>query len=260
MKKQEIFAFTILIVVLSMNMIVGSMAYALDIHPAEDRTTIVNWQVTQSPQTAFNMYFTGAGYCLVEADSTLSFTVGDINDDVEGLLNIGNVSIMTNDTDVARDLVLGVGIFSAFEPGLFVETGVSNFNDLNASAYTSAERISGNWMNGTMTSSYGNVTIGDSEFEAITFDYEQDSPFAGDPQRTRLIYDITTGVLLYANTSYWFGDPFEPYWLEIEFLEIAIEGIYTSWPVVFYPVIVASIIISFIIVILLIVMAVRKRM
>ncbi len=59
------------------------------------------------------------------------------------LLNIGNVSIMANDTDVARDLVLGVGIFSGFEPGLFVETGVSNFNELNASAYTSANSHSG---------------------------------------------------------------------------------------------------------------------
>ncbi len=252
MKKKDIFAVTILIAVLSMNMIVGSMAYALDIHPAEDRTTIVNWQVTQAPQTAFNMYFTGAGYCLIEADSTLSFTVGDINDDVEGLLNIGNVSIMTNDTDVARDLVLGVGIFSVFEPGLFVETGVSNFNDLNASAYTSAERISGNWMNGTMTSSYGNVTIGDSEFEAITFDYEQDSPFAGDPQRTRLIYDITTGVLLYANTSYWFGEGSEPYWLEIEFLEITYSGPFPITTI--YYIIIASIIVT-----ILIVLVVRQR-
>ena len=252
MKKQVIFAFTILIVVLSMNMIVGSMAYALDIHPAEDRTTVVNWQVTQAPQTAFNMYFTGAGYCLIEADSTLSFTVGDINGDVEGLLNIGNVSVLTNDTDVARDLVLGVGIYSAFEPGLFVETGVSNFDDLNSSAYTSAERVSGNWMNGTMTSSYGNVTIGDIEFEAITFDYEQDTPFAGDPQRTRVIYDINTGVLLYANTSFWFGEGSEPYWLEIEFLEITYSGLFPLTTI--YYIIIASLI-----VVILIAFAVRQR-
>jgi len=204
------------------------------------RTTVVNWQVTQDPQSTFNMYFTGAGYCLIEADSTLSFTIGDINADVEGLLNIGNVSILTNDTDVARDLVLGVGIFSGFEPGLFVETGVSKFNELNASAYTSAERVSGNWMNGTMTSSYGNVSIGDIEFEAITFDYEQDTPFAGDPQRTRLIYDITTGVLLYANTSFWFGGDSEPYWLEIEFLEITYSGPFPLTTI--YYVIIASLI------------------
>lgn len=252
MKKKEIFAFTILIAVLSMNMIVGGMAYALDIQPAEDRTTVVNWQVTQAPETAFNMYFTGAGNCLIEADSTMSFTVGDINEDVVGLLNIGNVSILANDTDVARDLVLGVGIFSAFLPGLFVKTGVSNFNDLNSSAYASAERVSGNWMNGTMISSYDNVTIGDTEYESIIFDYEQDTPYAGDPQRTRLSYDIATGILLYANTSYWFGGNFTPYWLEIEFQEITYSS--TLPPLDIYIVIIASVI-----VVVLIIMVVRRR-
>ena len=252
MRKREIFAFTILVAVLSMNMIVGSMAYALDINPAEDMTTVVNWQITQAPETAFNMYFTGAGNCLIETDTTMSFTVGDISEDVVGLLNIGNISILTNDTDVARDLVLSVGIFSPFLPGLFIKTGVSNFNDLNSSAYSSAERVSGNWMNGTMDSSYDNITIGDTEYETIIFDYEQDSPFAGDPQRTRLIYDITTGVLLYANTSYWFGEGFEPYWLEIEFLEITYSS--TLPPLDIYIVIIASVI-----VVVLIAVVVRQR-
>ncbi len=240
MKKKEIFAFTILIAVLSMNMIVGSMAYASDIQPAEDRTTIVKWQVTHAPLSAFNMFSTGPVNCLIEADTTLSFTVGEINEDVEGLLNIGNVSIMANDTDVARDLVLGVGWFSPFLPGLFVEIGVSNFNDLNSSAYASAESV----LNGTMTSSFSNVTIGDIEFEAITLDYEQDTPDVGDPQRTRLIYDITTGILLYANTSYWFGEGFESYWLEIEFLDITYSS--TFPPLTIYYVIIAIIIVGII--------------
>jgi len=252
MRKKEILAFTLLVAVLSMNMIVGSMAYALDIQPAEDRTTVVNWQIINAPESAFNMYFTGAGNCLIEADTTMSFTVGEISDDVAGQLNIGNVSILTNDTDVARDLVLGVGIFSAFLPGLFVETGVSNFNDLNSSAYTSTERVSGNWMNGTMDSSYDNVTIGDTEYETIIIDYVQDPPFAGNPQKTQLIYDIITGVLLYANTSYWFGEGFEPYWLEIEFLEISYSGPYL--PTTTYYIIIAAII-----VVVLIVLGLRQR-
>lgn len=252
MRKKEIFAFTILVAVLSMNMIVGTTAYALDIQPAEDRTTVVNWQVINAPETAFDMYFTGAGNCLIEADSTLSFTIGDVNGDVEGLLNIGNVSIMSNDTDVSRDLVLGVGIYSVFEPGLFVEIGVSNFNDLNSSAYASAERVSGNWMNGSMTSSYENVTIGDIEYETIIFDYEQDPPNAGNPQKTRLIYDIATGVLLYTNTSFWFGEDNEPYWLEIEFLQITYSG--TFPPITIYFVIIIGVI-----VVVLFVMVVSQR-
>jgi len=252
MKKKEIFAFTILIAVLSMNMIVGSMAYASDIQPAEDRTTVVNWQVTQAPETAILLFSTGPVYCMIDADSTLSFTVGEINEDVEGLLNIGNVSILTNDTDVARDLVLGVGWFSPFLPGLFVKVGANNFNDLNSSAYASAESV----LNGTMSSSYDNVTIGDTEYETIIFDYEQDPPEVDpdlvNPQKTRLVYDINTGVLLYANTSFWFGGYNEPYWLEIEFLEITYSGPFPLTTI--YYLIIASII-----AVILIAIVVRQR-
>jgi len=254
MRKKEIFAVTFLLAVFSMNMITGSMAYAQDIHPVQDANTVVKWEVTHAPESAFSMYFTGAGNCLIDNESTISFTVGSINDDVSGLLSVGNVSIMTNDTDVSRDLVLGVGIFSLFEPGLFVKAGASNIDILNESAFAAAARVSGNFMNGTMISTYENVTVGQVEYEAITFDYVQDTPFAGDPQRTRLTYAIATGVLLYANTSYWFGEGFEPYWLEIEILEITLEG-GNYPPAELYPILIASII-----VILLIVMIVRKRM
>ena len=186
-----------------MNAVTGSMAFASDIQPVQDASTVVKWEVTHAPESAFVMYFTGAGNCLIDSETTMSFTVGNVNEDESGLLNVGNVSILTNDTDVSRDLVLGVGIFSTFESGLFVKTGVTNIATLNDSAYAAAARVSGNFMNGTMSSTYENVTIGEVEYEAITFDYEQDTPFAGDPQRTQLTYDITSGVLLYANTSYW---------------------------------------------------------
>ena len=253
MRKKEIFAFMTLLAVLSMNMIASSMAFALDIYPVEDASTEAKWEIIHAPESAFSMYFTGAGNCLINSGSNLSFFVSDINEDVSGLLNVGNVSIMVNDTDVARDLVLGVGIFSPFEPGLFVKAGASNIDVLNESAYAAAARVSGNFMNGTMISKYENVTIGETEYEVITFDYEQDTPFSGDPQRTRLTYDITSGILLYANTSYWFGEGFESYWLEIGFLEITHDGDYRI-PVELYLIL----IISFT-VILLIVVIVRQR-
>ena len=254
MRKKEIFAVTFLLVVFSMNFVTGGMAYALDIYPVEDASTVVKWEVTHAPESVFSMYFTGAGYCLIENGSTMSFSVGDVNEDFSGLLSVGNVSIMANDTDVARDLVLGVGIFSSFEPGLFVNAGPSNIDTLNDSAYAAAARVSGNYMNGTMSSTYENMTIGDTEYEAIIFDYVQDTPFAGDPQRSRLTYDIDSGVLLYANTSYWFGEGFAPYWLEIEFIELAYEGGY------YPPTILITIVIGVVMVMLLVViMVVRRR-
>ena len=252
MRKKEIFAFTVLFAMLSMNMITGSGAYAVDIYPVLDASTVVIWDVTGTPESAFSMYFTGAGNCRIETDSIMTFAVGDINEEVSGLLSIGNVSIQANDTDVARDLVLGVGIFSPFEPGLFVKVGANNIDAMNDSAFTAAARVSGNFMNGTMSSLYENMTLHGIEYETITFDYVQDSPFAGDPQRTRLTYDIATGILLIANTSYWFGEGFERYWLEIEFLEITHGGI-------FPPTELYLILISGVIIIVLIVMFVQKR-
>ncbi|MGY5859309.1 MAG: hypothetical protein RTU63_08060 [Candidatus Thorarchaeota archaeon] len=254
MNRKAIFVATLLITLFTMNTISGSMAYANDIYPVQDASTTVKWEVTHAPESTFSMYFSGAGNCLIENGSIMTFSVGEINEDIEGLLRIGNVSILTNDTDVARDLVLGVGIFSAFEPGLFVKAGASNIDALNESAFTVAARVSDNFMNGTMTSAYENVTIDENEYEAIIFDYEQDTPFSGDPQITRLIYDTNSGVLLYANTSYWFGTGFEPYWLEFEFIEIVHEGGYLP-PTSLYPILIASVI-----VILLIVMILRKRM
>lgn len=254
MSKRTIFAVIVLLAVLSMNSLGGTIAFASEIQPVQDASTVVKWEVAHAPESAFSMYFTGAGNCLIDDGSILSLTVGEINEDVEGLLNVGNVSIIANDTDVSRDLVLGVGIFSSFEPGLFVKRGAANIDALNDSAYAAAARVSGNFMNGTMSSAYHNATAGEVEYETITFEYEQDMPFAGDPQRTTLTYEIETGILLYANTSYWFGEGFEPYWLEISFLEITHEGGYLP-PTLVYPIIIASGII-----ILLIVMIVRRRM
>jgi hypothetical protein len=254
MSKKTIFAVTFLLVLLAMNSFGGTPAYANDVQPVQDASTVAKWNIIHAPESAFSMYFTGAGNCIIENGSTLSFSVGNIDEDIEGLLSVGNVSIMTNDTDVSRDLVLGVGIFSVFEPGLFVKAGFTNIEMLNDSAYTAAARVSGNFMNGTMSSTYHNTTVNQIEYEAITFQYEQDTPFTGNPQITTLTYAIATGVLLYANTSYWFGEGFEPYWLEFEFLEIAHEGGYLP-PSELYPIIVASVIIT-----LLVVMVVRKRM
>jgi len=242
MRKKEVVTIALLVALISMSAITGSQAFANDIQPVLDATTEIRWEVTHASAGTFSMYFTGGGICTIENGSTMSFTVSEVEEDVGGLLVIGNVSVITNDTDVSRDLVLGIGIFSAFEPGLFVEVGSGDIAQLNESAYTAAERVSGNYMNGTISSLYDNVTISDNEYEAIILDYVQDTPMAGNPQRTQLIYDVNTGVLLYANTSYWLGEGFEPYWLEFQFVEIAHEGVIPP-TIYLYTIIIATVIV-----------------
>lgn len=253
MKKREIVAVALLFAIISMGAITGNQAFANNIKPVQDATTEVKWEVIHATTEPFSMYFTGGGICTIESGSTISFTVSEVEEDVGGLLAIGNVTAIANDTDVSRDLVLGIGVFSAFEPGLFVKVGSGNIAQLNESAYTAAERVSGNYMNGTISSSFDNITIGDNEYEAISFDYVQDTPFAGNPQRTHLVYDVNTGVLLYANTSYWLGEGFNPYWLEFQFVEIAHEGVIPP-PIFLYTITIATVI-----VVLLVIMIITKR-
>ncbi len=253
MKKKDIAAVVLLLTVISMSAITRSQAFANDIQPVMDAITEVNWEVIHVSEGAFSMYFTGGGMCTIENGSIISFVVSEIEDDVGGLLTIGNVSAITNDTEVSRDLVLGIGIFSTFEPGLFVQVGSGDIALLNESAFTAAERVSGNYMNGTISSLYDNVTIGDVEYEAIIFDYVQDPSIAGNPQQTQLIYDVNTGVLLYANTSYWLGEGFAPYWLEFEFIEIVHKGVIDP-PIPLLPILIGTIVL-----VLLIIVIVAKR-
>ena len=146
--------------------------------------------------TNFSMFFTGGGYCAVENGSSMGFGISGVNDDVFGSLTLGNVTVATNDTMVALDLTLG--LWPSWLTGLFVEVGEENIDDLNETAYAAAERVSGNWMNGTMSSYYENITIAQTEYTCIVFDYEQDPPGT---QVTHLAYALATGILVEADTS-----------------------------------------------------------
>ncbi|MBE0525940.1 hypothetical protein E4H12_00360 [Candidatus Thorarchaeota archaeon] len=181
--------------------------------------TEVEWRVSIAPRNITNMYYSEGGNMIAENESLMSCTVSQIADDVSGYYTIGNVSVLANDTEIARDLVLGVwGNPTEWWPGFFVETGSANIAILNATAFASAERVSGNYLNGTMTSRIENYTfaIWNSTTEdyslmteeCIIFDYEQDLPLFGEPQITHLAYSLITGVLIKANTSYSFGIPY----------------------------------------------------
>ncbi|NHI88486.1 MAG: hypothetical protein EAX87_03125 [Candidatus Thorarchaeota archaeon] len=154
--------------------------------------------------TNFTLWYTGGGYCAIENGSTMSFDVSEVNQEVFGILNIGNVTVPANDTAVALDLTLG--IWPSWLTGLFVEVGQQNIHNLNESAYAAAERVSGNWMNGTITSRYENISVGEGLQECIVFDYQQDPPGT---QITHLAYSLAFGVLVEANTSVTFGSTYK---------------------------------------------------
>jgi hypothetical protein len=190
----------------------------------------IMWQIESAPDEAFNLFYTGGGNWLVSDESHITFGVYSIHDDVEGVLNIGNVSVLANDTNVAKDLTLGVwGTPTEWWPGFIVEVEQSDIDILNETAYAAAARVTGNYLNGTMVSSYETVTdASDNEHQCIVFDYIQDSSGFGEPQRTHLAYSLDTGILIEANTSYSFGVPYE--------LGFRFDGIVTPTIVDLYPV------------------------
>ncbi|MFX1604701.1 MAG: hypothetical protein ACFFDD_02230 [Promethearchaeota archaeon] len=179
----------------------------------------LTWTVNVAPRNITIMYYSEGGNMLAENHSTMSCLVRNISDDVVGTFSIGNVTVTANDTEIARDLVLGVwGTYTEWWPGFFVETGQSNIESLNETAYAAAERVSGNYLNGTITSRHDNVSVvvwnkttrvyDHVDEECIIFDYEQDPTGFGVPQVTHLAYSLKSGVLVAANTSYSFGVPY----------------------------------------------------
>ncbi len=179
--------------------------YSTVLSPGVLGNTTVRWRVLQTPALPFGLFWMGNGYWIAENNSLMSFTITSLNSDVEGVLTLGNLTSTTNNTDIAKDLTLGVWGATPFLPGLVVEVGDTGLSSLNNTAYRSAERTVGNYLNGTIKSSYAQVSASGSTYGCITFTYMQDNTSFGEPQRTYLAYDTTTGVLVRANTSYSFG-------------------------------------------------------
>jgi hypothetical protein len=215
MKKR--IAFVLLLGLFMLPFIFSPQTFGL---PTEIRTgSEITWTVNVAPQDITIMYYSEGGNMLAENGSTMLCAVSSISDDVVGTFSIGNVTVAANDTEIAKDLVLGVwGTPTEWWPGFFVETGQSNIHSLNETAYAAAERGPDNYLNGTMTSRYDNVSVivWNSTLEVyelveedcIIFDYEQDPTSFGEPQITHLAYSLNSGILVKANTSYSFGNPY----------------------------------------------------
>jgi hypothetical protein len=207
MKKRIALVLTLIIFTVVLNSPAQTVAYSSEIKDG----TIAVWNVEMA--TNFTMWYTGGGYCAIENESVMAFGISSVEEDeVIGTLSIGNVTVETNDTAVALDLTLGV--WPTWLTGLFVEVGQNSIESLNESGYAVAERVPGNPMNGTMTSRYENITVGQTTQECIVFDYEQDPPGT---QVTHVAYSLSTGVLVEADTTVTFGST---YLLVISLLEV----------------------------------------
>jgi hypothetical protein len=199
--------------------------YSSIILPVGERTTTISWNVLDSPEAAVAWGWTGEGSWFIETGDKMNFTVTKVGEDfVTGILGIGNFSMEANNSRIASEIVYGVWGLTPFFPGLVVKIGEENLESLNDTAYASAERVSGNYLNGTMESSYGSISASGRSYNCIIFEYAQDPSGFGDPQVTYLAYDTETGVLVRGNSSYYFGEPWLPYSLVVELESITPPG------------------------------------
>ena len=208
MRTRKNMLIVIALMVLLYVMPVTALSFSPDIRVEDDKGTRIVWNVIDCPDVPFSWGWQGEGAWLAEPGSTMTYNVTEVNSEVYGTLRLGNFSISANDTDIARELVLGVWGKTPFFPGLVIEIDSESITSLNQTAYEAAARIKGNYLNGTMMSYYDAVKVGSGTYQCIVFDYEQDPTPYGEPQRTQLAYDITSGVLVFANTSYSFGTPY----------------------------------------------------
>jgi hypothetical protein len=145
--------------------------------------------------------------------------------------------------------VYSVWGLTPFFPGLVVKIGDENLAVLNETAHASAARVSGNYLNGTMNSSYGTVIVNGRSYNCIIFEYQQDPTGFGDPQLTYLAYDTETGILVKGNSSYYFGEPWSPYSLIVELESISTPGVDMTWILVGVGAVVAVVVIMILVII-----------
>ncbi|UCE09813.1 MAG: hypothetical protein JSW61_12700 [Candidatus Thorarchaeota archaeon] len=203
----------LLAVLICLGLVCSNASAAIDDYSplltSPNENVILTWNVIETPDVPFSLFWAGQGFWLAEAGSEMSFELLELlDDDVEGILTVGNLTVTANNSEIAQDFALGVWGLTQWMPGLVVKVGDDNRNNLNATAYAAAARLSGNYLNGTMNSRYEVLTVGDSAYDCIVFDYVQDPPLFGEAQQTHLAYEIETGVLVLCNTSYSFGTPY----------------------------------------------------
>jgi hypothetical protein len=218
LKGRSALGLVILVLVFSLFAAGGAQGYHTLITSDPNGYTEIEWSILEAPQNPIEMIFTGGGFAYFSTSDGLYFAIRNASGDVQGSLFLGNYSAIAYDSAVAMDLVLGVWGKVEWWPGLIVGIDQESLDELNATAYAAAERVSGNYLNGTMTSYYDTLNVSGLDVDCFVFEYQQDPGTMEEPQHTYLAYSLETGILMRANTSYYYGgDIFKPYALTIEY-------------------------------------------
>ncbi len=202
-----------------------AQGYSTILQPQGYGNTTITWTIIDAPEQAFGWWgpgFVFLGKWIAEDGTKMTYEiteVGGSNRYLTGNLVLGNLSISTNNTEIANNLILGLSGLVSWSPGVAIPVSGDSIQKENTTAYAAVERASGNWLNGTLQSRYENITVNGIEYECIVWDFIQDPVLYGKPQITTLAYDLATGVLVRGNSTYTFDVPYILV-LELDFISI----------------------------------------
>jgi hypothetical protein len=214
MKPQFLMTLAMLVIILQPTLVLTASGYSTVLQPQEYGNTVITWSVIDAPEHSFGWWgpdFVFVGNWLATDGSKMTFEVTRIGESgtyLTGSLSLGNLTITTNNTEIANNLILGLSGLTTWFPGLVIPIGEGSIQTQNQTAYAAAARVPGNWLNGTVESWYENLTVSGTEYDCIAWNFTQDPTLYGKPQTTYLAYDLATGVLVECNTTYTFDFPY----------------------------------------------------
>jgi len=173
-------------------------SYAADLSPNAFSAPKLHWRIVNVTAEVVEFGFGSGTFWQARVGQTLSFEIQEfVNDELHGLLTIGNLTLPANDSRLAAELVFSIW---PWFPGL-----ISHL-DWNTVDQTATDAAVGFYMNGSLDILTTSTTK--------AYIYHQ-GPWGN--QNTTLVYDLTSGILLSGYTEFFF---LNDYHLGIEFLTL----------------------------------------
>lgn len=200
--------------------------YSANVTPSPLVTPVLKWTITNVTERPVGWGWGGDLFWQAQASQLVVFEVHEIRDDeVHGIFTIGNLTLPTNDSRIAGELMFSIWPWF---------TGLVSHLDWETVDQTAIDSATG-WMEGDIEIRTSTTTK--------TYIYHQGS--LGN-QNTTLVYDINTGILQAAYSEFLIA---EDYHLGLQLVQGAL----------FLTPITIIVLIGIIVVVLIVIVIIRRR-
>ena len=157
------------------------------------------WKILNCNENITQEWYSKNIFVKAQIGSLVTYNItssqNNMTDPNSGVFSIGNATnIATDNYDLANNFVLSI---YPWLPGFVLDSYIWSLNEADARDAAASGFLQGNL---TITN-LKNYTLAGFSRSAVQFIYSEN--LANGNQNTTLIYDYSTGVLLYANTTYY---------------------------------------------------------